>query len=721
MKITFQLLLSRFSAALLALGGGLPVVQGADPLPKELARYEALVKPEHRKHWAFQPVKWPPVPTVGNTEWVRNPIDGFVLARLEAQGWQPAPPADPRTLLRRLYLDVIGTPPTLAEQESFLKDSSPQAYEKIVRRLLSHPGYGERWGRHWLDLVRYAETNGYERDATKPHVWRYRDYVIRAFNDDKPFDRFILEQLAGDELDEISAETLIASGYYRLGPWDDEPADPQEDRFDQLDDMVNTTSQVFLGLTLACARCHNHKFEPLTMLDYYRMVAIFNPLQRPQPGRDDVDLPIGSLTQLEQVARLNQQITALRRSSLGRLGTTIGCTASSNPWLGTGLLAANDKSLRANEQKLRERKETIPALPRGYFLQEPSASAPVTNLLLRGKASRPGPVVPPGMPTVLVSSQPKFLSPGERTSRRRLTLARWIASHENPLTARVIVNRVWQFHFDEGLVRTPSDFGVKGDPPTHPELLDWLADWFVREGWSLKKLHALILSSTTYQMSKRWNAVYGEKDPEDRLLWRFPYRRLEAEAIRDSMLAVSGQLDRRMYGPSMYPDVPKQALEGHSDPDKIWKPFDEKEASRRTVYAFIKRSMVVPMLEVLDLCDTTRTSAKRSVTTVAPQALTLINGDFVNRQAGHFARRLELEVGPDPQNQIERAYLLALCRLPTEKEKVATIQFLKQEVDNLLKENSGPDRMMVQKKAKEKALEQMCRVIFNLNEFVYPD
>ncbi|HEV2946097.1 MAG TPA: DUF1553 domain-containing protein, partial [Gemmataceae bacterium] len=316
-----------------------------------------------------------------------------------------------------------------------------------------------------------------------------------------------------------------------------------------------------------------------------------------------------------------------------------------------------------------------------------------------------------------VNYQPDFLSPGERTSRRRLTLAQWIAGADNPLTARVIVNRVWQFHFGEGLVRTPSDFGVKGDPPTHPELLDWLADWFVREGWSLKKLHALILTSNAYRMCKEWHSEYGEQDPEDRLLWRFPYRRLEAEAIRDSILAVSGQLNPRMYGPSMFPQVPRQALEGHSDPDRIWKPSDEKEGSRRTMYAFIKRSMVVPMLEVLDLCDTTRTSARRSVTTVAPQALTLLNGELVNRQAGHFVRRLEQEAGNDAEKQIERAYYLALCRAPTQKEKTAMLEFLKREAESLAKETFGQHPT----KAKQRALEQMCRVILNLNEIVYPD
>jgi hypothetical protein len=483
------------------------------------------------------------------------------------------------------------------------------------------------------------------------------------------------------------------------------------------------------------------------MLDYYRMAAIFNPLERPQSGRDDVDLPIGPPERLEQIARIDRQIALLRRSSLSQAVSTLGVGVSFIPLHAPASAAVlayasgwceetdpkrqqgaphedtnpkrerGDQGIRWNEKRIQELRADIPNLPRGYFLTEPTAAAPTTNLLLRGKASRPGPMVPPGMPTVLVSSQPDFLSPGERTSRRRLTLAQWIAGADNPLTARVIVNRVWQFHFGEGLVRTPSDFGVKGDPPTHPELLDWLADWFVREGWSLKKLHALILTSNTYRMSKQWNPEYGEQDPEDRLLWRFPYRRLEAEAIRDSVLAVSGQLNPRMYGPSMFPQVPRQALEGHSDPDKIWKPSNENESSRRTIYAFIKRSMVVPMLEVLDLCDTTRTSAKRSVTTVAPQALTLLNGEFVNRQAGHLARRLEQEAGSDPEKQVEHAYDLALCRSPTQKEKTAMLEFLKREADSLAKETSSLREI----ETKQRALEQMCRVILNLNEFVYPD
>jgi hypothetical protein len=300
-------------------------------------------------------------------------------------------------------------------------------------------------------------------------------------------------------------------------------------------------------------------------------------------------------------------------------------------------------------------------------------------------------------------------------------LARWIASPDNPLTARVIVNRVWQFHFGEGLVRTPSDFGVMGEPPTHRDLLDWLADWFVQEGWSIKKLHRLILASNAYRMSKKWNPEYGTKDPEDRLLWRFPYRRLDVEAIRDSMLAVSGRLNPKMFGPSTYLHMPKEALASHSDPDKVWKPFDEREASRRTVYALLKRSLIVPLLETLDLCDTARTSAKRAITTVAPQALMLFNGDFVNRQARHLAERLRKEVGDDPEKLVERAYLLALCRPPDHTERRTLVNYLQQETANLTQETAQTALLLDDSTARQRALQEMCRVIFNLNEFVYSD
>jgi hypothetical protein len=552
-------------------------------------------------------------------------------------------------LLRRLYLDLVGLPPTPAEQEAFLQDSSPDALRRVVEALLSRPGHGERWGRHWLDLVRYADTNGYERDGNKPSVWRYRDYVIQALNSDKPYDRFILEQLAGDELADASPETLIGTGYARLGPWDDEPADPKTDHFDQLDDIVSTTAQVFLGMTLGCARCHNHKFEALTAHDYYRMVAVFHGLTRPQNGRTELDLP------------------ALPRSS----------------------------------------RDSPTSATRGYFLQEMSPKTRPTHILPRGKADRQGPEVEPGVPAVLAVQQPKFLPTGAATSQRRLTLARWIASKDNPLTARVMVNRVWQYHFGEGLVRTPSDFGKMGQPPTHPELLDWLADWFVREGWSLKKLHRLILDSSTWQMSKRWRAGPGAEDPENRQLWRVPYRRLEVEAIRDSILAVSGQLNRRLYGPTVFPPIPREALEGNSDPGKVWIASPEREAARRTIYVHVKRALLMPALEVLDFCDTARTAPRRNVTTVAPQALTLYNGEMVNRQARYLAERLEREAGNDLGRQIDLAYRLALCRLAGETERATLTAFVQQQI----RDGATPAQ----------ARQQLARVVLNLNEFVYPD
>jgi hypothetical protein len=702
----------------------------------DATRYGTLIKPADRKHWSFQPVRAPRLPDVTDSAWVRNPIDRFVLAGLETRRCQPAAPVERRQFLRRIYLDVVGLPPTPAEQEAFLRDPSPLSINRLVTDLLGRPAYGERWARHWLDLVRYAETNGYERDGAKPSVWRYRDYVIRALNQDKPYDRFILEQLAGDELPDADSDTVIATGFYRLGPWDDEPADVRQDRFDQLDDMVTTTSEVFLGVTLGCARCHNHKFDPLTTLDYYRMVAIMNPLARPQNGRSDLDLPAGSPAQVGAQAERDRQIAAWRRfAARARLngvcypaaavgGTLLPLPGAAALWLASAerrRLADSQQTAAAAERRISALRDAVPDLPRGYFLREPRPNPPVTHLLIRGRAARPGPEVGPGVPAVLAAVQPPFPPPGEFTSRRRLTLARWIASPDNPLTARVIVNRIWQYHFGEGLVRTPSDFGKMGTAPTHPELLDWLASWFVREGWSLKKLHHLILTSNTYRMSKQWNATYGAKDPEDKLLWRVPYRRLEVEAIRDSMLAVSGQLNRKMFGPSMYPHVPKEALEGHSDPNQIWPPFAEKPAARRTVYAFVKRSMIVPMLEVLDFSDCTRSSAKRSVTSVPTQALTLLNGDFVNRQARHLAARMVNEVGDDPEQQIERAYRLVLCRPPSEAERDALLRFLSKETVAVVAERAGRGKPIPSALGRRRALEQMCRVIFNLNEFVYPD
>ena len=566
-----------------------------------------------QEHWAFQPVTHPPVPVPKKASSVRNPIDAFLFAKTEAAN----APAAPWALLRRVHLDLCGMPPTPAEQAAFAKDPSASALDKIVSELLQRPEYGERWARHWLDVVRYADSNGYERDAEKPFVWRYRDYVINAMNADKPFDRFVMEQIAGDELPDTSAESIIATGFLRLGHWDDEPADPAADRYDQLDDIVSTTGQAFLGLTIGCARCHDHKFEPLSTKDYYSLVAVFNPLERPRKGRTELTVPVGKTE--------------------------------------------------------------------AYVWKE-SPSVPETHVLMRGSPTRLGDVVSPAVPAILVKQQPTFPAPSGKTSQRRLGLAQWLASKNNPLTARVIVNRVWQQHFGQGLVRTSSDFGLMGAAPTDPELLDWLAYWFMNDAhWSLKKLHTLILTSNAWRATKTPDSFTR-------------YRRLEAEALRDSVLVVSGQLNPKRFGPAMKPPIPEAALEANTDKAKVWTASPEPEASRRTIYAFVKRGLVLPMLEVLDLADTVASCPQRQVTTVAPQALSLFNGDFVNEQAKHFAARLKREAGADPTNQLRLAWRLALCREPKDDELTKMLAFLKEE-----------------------PLEQVCRVILNLNEFAYPE
>lgn len=558
------------------------------------------------EHWSFHPVKRPPIPASNH----QHPIDAFHFAD------RPAPArASENALLRRIYLDLIGLPPTIADQDAFAADRNLNA---VIDALLDRPEYGERWARHWLDVVRYADTNGYERDAEKPFVWRYRDYVIESLNNDKPFNRFVLEQIAGDELPDASVETTIATGFLRLGHWDDEPADPPTDRFDQLDDIVSTTSQAFLGLTMGCARCHDHKFEPLSVTDYYSLVAVFNPLTRPTNGRTELTVKVGE--------------------------TDV------------------------------------------YAWQETSANAPETHILLRGSATRPGDLVGPAVPAVLVKDQPAFPASGDTSTHRRLGLAQWIANDNNPLTARVIVNRVWQQHFGEGLVTTANDFGLMGARPSHPELLDWLADWFMHDAhWSLKQLHRLILTSRAWQSQK------SDESP-------IRYRRLEVEAIRDSMLAVSGRLNPKRFGPAFRPPIPSAAIEANTDKGNVWKPSDEPEASRRSIYVFIKRGLIVPMFETLDLADTVSSCPQRQVATVAPQALTLFNSDFTQVQSQAFAERLRREAGDDVDRQISLAWRLALCREPSSEERSKLNDFLDVE-----------------------SLEEACRVILNLNEFVYPE
>ena len=727
------------------------VNSGADwPKNRELGLHEQTVRVEEsRNFWSFQPVRRPVVPQAKQIDVAVHPIDAFIEEKLAKMGIEPGEAATPHHLLRRAWMDLVGLPPSPDEQEKYCKDSSPKAYEDLVDRLLANRGYGERWGRYWLDLVRYADSNGYERDGAKPSVWRYRDYVIDSLNRDKPYDRFVLEQIAGDELPDRSKETVIATGFHALGAWQDEvdPLEAAQYRADELDDMLRTTAQTFLGVTIGCARCHNHKFDPISMVDYYSLSAILAPLKRPNVGRDDRDRPLGSLAELaavrnrdERIAELNPLITRLRtkteaewlESGKSQLPDEVVASFRSSPkdrnptqnqliqkhsaqWQAE-ITAAMPEDRRQQvaeiEQSIQKLRQETPDLPRGYFLFEDSNNPAPTFLLLSGRASNPGPQMQPAVPVVLTSTQPSIVPFEGQTSGRRLALARWLVDPANPLTARVIVNRVWQHHFGDGLVATPSDFGQIGARPTHPELLDWLSDWFVNEAdWSLKKLHRLIMTSRTYRRSSTATRQQRGLDLENKWLGRFPQRRLEVEAIRDSVLAASGKLNPEMFGPAVYLPIPASVIEAHTDKEAAWRSSPEPAIYRRTIYAYVKRTLLVPMLEVMDLCDTTNSTEKRSITSIAPQALTLYNGEFMNSQASFFADRVIREVGDEPDRQIDRAYRLALCRTPTATELQAMKQVLVEETQNRLTE-PGVD-------VRRAALIQICRVILNLNEFVY--
>jgi hypothetical protein len=693
------------------------------------------------KHWAFRPVKRPAIPATKDTAWLRTPIDAFILAGLELKELRPGPAADKRTLLRRVYLDLVGLPPNPREIKSFLEDDSPQAFRKVVDDLLARPQYGERWARHWLDVSRYAETNGYERDGSRKFAWRYRDYVIEAFNQDKPYDRFVLEQIAGDELPGSDAQTRIATTFLRLGTWDDEPADLFTDRYDQLDDVLGTTASAFLGVTLRCARCHDHKFEPFTQKDYYSMLAVFQPLQRPQIGRAELYPLVGREDELEahallvgkidtylaplqnrvaqweerQAERLfaaiyagaqtdlsHEETDALKTSVEKRTAAQKALVKSSSHRYRGELLAsatADDKAeLAAMERQIAALKQIRSREPIRAYVWSEKNKVDETHVLHRGDPTKPRGVVSPGLPEVLVSKQPVPPQPVRTSSGRRLWLARWLTQPDNPLTARVMVNRIWQGHFGEGIVPTANDLGVNGEPPSNSELLDWLASEFVASGWSVKHLHRLIVLSNTYQMASTWQNEAARVDPGNKLHWRWKPRRLEAEAVRDSILSVSGQLNLQMGGPSMFPPLPVAVLQGQSRPGSGWGLSDPNQYSRRSIYIFVKRSLPVPELELLDAPDTTCSCEKRPVSTTAPQALTFLNGAFIQQQARHFADRLRREADSNPDGLVRKAFELALCRPSLENELQLSLDFLQRH-----------------------SLESLCLVLLNTNEFAYLD
>jgi len=977
------------------------------------------VDAEAKNYWAYRPLQVAPLPAVKNSGWVRNGIDAFVLSQLEAEGIAPTAPADKATLVRRAYYDLIGLPPTPEEVQAFIADQRGDAYERLIDDLLARPQYGEKWGRHWLDLVRFAETHGYERDSAKPFAWRYRDYVIDAFNSDKPYDRFLMEQLAGDELDVVTPETLIATGYYRLGLWDDEPADRLLAKYDVLDGVVSTTSQVVLGMTVGCARCHDHKKDPIPQRDYYRLLAFFRDVtdmnvkntkhfateenqqiaarvqeakrlreedlhqqlarvedqfaqalarqtgaavagpRKPDLSdlkfrlyRDTWDkLPEFDSLKVETAADLPRNFVTLaaasRKESIGlvfegqlrvpqageftfaydateglRL-TVDGQAVVDQPgaghhegtgrvtlkgglvpvridyfnstrkaalklaWEGPGVerrwltddsAGADAAPLLADSRKdaqewtyttkspaggwsnsdfdvsewqhgaggfgtagtlgavVRTRWDTsdiwmrksfrvaqIPArlsldlhhddevevylngrlvyesrgfvttyqrllLPPeaaralvvgdnviavhchqttgGQFIDVGLAEAPerevigaaiaergdellgkgtsagykalaeqleasrkrslpdlgteimcvsergreATHVLIRGNPGSPGEAVEVGFPQVLTNAAPQIRPRSGETpiSGKRRALAEWLTAPDNPVTPRVMANRLWQFHFGRGIVPTPNDFGKLGEAPTHPELLDWLAQEFQRGGWRIKSLHKLLMTSSTYRLSSSATEAGLERDPANRLFWRFNMRRLAAEEVRDSILAVSGKLNLKAGGPGVYPPIPKEVLAGQSVPGSGWGKSTPDDAARRSVYIHVKRSLLVPILSQHDMADTDSSCAARFTTTVPTQALGMLNGEFTNEQARDFAERLERESPGNVEVQVVRGVALTTSRRPAKEEIARDVAFIRK-----VQTDAGM--------TPRSALVQYCLLLLNSNEFLYLD
>lgn len=711
-----------------------------------------------RDWWAFKKPVRPLVPAG------LNPVDYLVGRRRGSVAF--AGEASRNTLVRRAYLDLIGLPPTPAQVAQFVWDRSPDAWAILVERLLASPHYGERWGRHWLDLARYADSNGYEHDYDRPNAWRYRDYVIGAFNSDKPFDRFLVEQLAGDEVDAPTPETLTATGFLRShAKVGYREKDNPEFRYEYLDDMIATIGRGVMGLTVQCARCHDHKFDPIAQKDYYRLQAsLFGYVEVDHalvPSADHKRLsesfdarlqPLrGSIRELEapyrekllpaKYARFPENVQiAIRIPEAQR---TPGQVLLANQVIRTTGVSSAEIDRVASAGDLRRKVALLAQIAEiekgrpaplpvamgitdgdyrstpdgpgdepapgkgggkdpeaGPFLHEGPGryQAPPSYFLIRGDVQSKGPRMEPGFPAVLVDEDVKTAveTVSGNTSGRRLALAQWLGSAENPVTARVMVNRIWHHHFGTGIVKSIDNFGKMGDLPTNPELLDWLATEFVRVGWSVKQMHRVILNSATYRMDSRFeNAVSLKADPRNESLWRFPVHRLEAESVRDSILAAAGTLNPKVGGPSVFPVLQPEVLRAMTH--GIWnQDKDGPEVWRRSVYVYRKRGLPFPMFEVFDLPDQNVSCGARNTTTVPTQALTLLNNDFVLSQSQHFGRFLEEARPGDRAGQVELAYLKVLARRPNARELELGLKFLA-----------------------DQPLDAFAHVLLNLNEFVY--
>jgi hypothetical protein len=689
---------------------------------------ERPITEEERSFWSFRPVKRVAPPKGG------HPIDAFLSAAWEAKKLKPSPEASKRALVRRAYLDLWGLPPTIEQVNAFLADTRPDAFERLVDKLLDSPHYGERWGRHWLDLVRYADSGGFEYDRDRNDAFRYRDWVVRALSADMPYDQFVKWQIAGDELAPGNKEALVATGFLRHGP--EHNVKNEQTRMEELDDIVVTTANSFLAVTVGCARCHNHKFDPIPQKDYYRMQAVFfNTKASDTPLVEDRELEAFKADNKrvdDLIAPLKKEMDAVltpyrekklaaERAKLPDYVQEALRTPADKRTEGQKLMVTQvektrnfteDDVIAAMSSADRVKYDEVQARIKGIEKQRPKhlpTAMGITDngrepepsyFLHRGSPDSKGSLMKPGGLSVIIREEPEFPAPpaDAKTTHRRKGFAEWLASKGNPLFSRVMVNRIWQHHFGEGIVRTPSNFGKTGDKPTHPELLDWLASEFIDQGWSMKKMHRLMMTSKAYRMASDDSAANLAIDAGNLYLWRMPRQRLEGEIIRDSVLAVAGTLDTKVGGPGVHPYIDPSLYQGSSGRTWPGKTDDDPSTWRRSIYVFSKRSIPLPMLDVFDKPDAITSCARRNRSTIAPQALILMNNSFVRNQAAKFAERLKKEAGSDPNKQIELAFQLAYARSPQPSEVRASKAFL----------DAGPE-----------ALVDFSQALLNSNEFVY--
>ena len=678
--------------------------------------------PSQKKWWAFQPVKATPGATV----------DSLLRAKMAEKGVTPNPKADKVTLLRRATLVLTGLPPTPEQTQAFLNDSAPDAFEKVIDQLLASPQYGERWARHWLDLARYADSEGFKSDETRPNVWRYRDYVIKSLNADKPYDRFVKEQIAGDELYPNDLDAKVAVGFNRHFPDESNAANIRQRRQELLFDITDVTGSVFLGLTYGCAKCHDHKFDPILHKDYYRLQAFYantviddDKILMPGPELDAYKAQKAEWESKTAAIRAEMQtlLEGPRKRKfddrLSRFPEDIQETILMDPakrsplqWhmfvkakaqvtfsdaeCAAALKGAEAKRFAELKKELASFDSIKPAEPpMAQSLSDLSTGAPKTHVLKGGNYEAPQEEVAPGFLSILDPSD------ADVSHGRRSALANWLASPANPLTARVMVNRVWHYHFGRGIAGTPSDFGLMGERPTNLALLDTLTANFVANGWSLKKLHKQIMLSEAWQASSAHNEASAAKDPENKLNWKYPRHRLEGEAVRDSMLAVAGRLNTKMYGTPVFPPLPAGVVTRGG-----WKKdADPSDSDRRSVYVFVRRNTRYPMFEAFDMPDTHESCARRNMTINPAQSLELMNSRLVTDWSRSFAARVRNDGGQSVDGMLDRAFKLAFQRTPTEAERASARDFLARQ-----QKLAGGE---------EQAWADLCQTLFSTNEFLY--